>query len=359
MPVLPADATERERRAAAADADRRARADEQRLMLVALSLWRAEARTLDAALARAARSGDPRQTLAVLSAARRAYAAPDGMYYKAWVDGLTPPLTDAAVDAATRIVQQGERARAARGTGAPRGAGSQAVQRARRAAETAARAQAEAAAAEIGRTSARPVAAAERLVRDLIRTPAPAAPPATTATTATTAPALPPPPVRPGPRPAVPAPLPPPEGVWAQRLATLEPLLGKTLAGEVISSVRRGVALGVKTETIALSITRQARSSGKIAERRATLIATTEAHGARRSGEHQGALAAGMQRKRWRTTLGERSRQAHKDCEREGWIPIDATFQASGLEYPGQRPAPPEQVINCACLLEYLAPVGG
>lgn len=65
--------------------------------------------------------------------------------------------------------------------------------------------------------------------------------------------------------------------------------------------------------------------------------------------EHERALSTGiLNEKRWITQRDSRVRESHQLCEGQGWIPINERYR-NGLMYPGERPAPAEEVIGCRC----------
>jgi hypothetical protein len=142
--------------------------------------------------------------------------------------------------------------------------------------------------------------------------------------------------------------------VIAQRLETLVPLVGREAAAEIIRVVQAGREAGQSIRKVATSLVSEVHAT-ETTKVRATRIARTESIGLLNSLDHERALSTGVLReKRWLHQRDGRVRDSHIACGAQGWIPIGERF-SNGLQHPHERPAPPEEVINCRCSPVYRA----
>lgn len=139
-----------------------------------------------------------------------------------------------------------------------------------------------------------------------------------------------------------------------QRLDTLVPLIGRPMAERVLQVVRDGRLAGRSMAKVASELVSTVHSLSDD-RARATRIARTETIGLANATEF--ALASSrsfLTEKRWLDQQDGRVRDSHARNGRQGWIPMDQRFD-NGLLYPGERPAPPEEVIQCRCSCAFRA----
>lgn len=127
--------------------------------------------------------------------------------------------------------------------------------------------------------------------------------------------------------------------------------VGEASAARVTDAVRTSVEEGTSVNLLTKRI-RDDAFDGEITTARARRIARTETVGARNTGEFESARESGaLSMKTWLTSGDERVRDSHA-AQHDMTIPIDERFP-NGLMYPGEDGAPPEEVIQCRCLLLY------
>lgn len=90
---------------------------------------------------------------------------------------------------------------------------------------------------------------------------------------------------------------------------------------------------------------------GDIEQGRAVTIAKTETASAYGTGRMDAMKQAGFEYKSWLTANDEKVRLSHNECQEQGPILLDDDFD-NGLSYPGDPDGPPEEVINCRCVLQ-------
>jgi predicted ABC-type ATPase len=133
-----------------------------------------------------------------------------------------------------------------------------------------------------------------------------------------------------------------------QRLETLAPLIGRKAAEEVMAIIRAGREKGLSISKVAQNLVEHVHSI-EVNRKRAQTIARTETIGLVNMTEHERAVATGvLNEKRWVSQRDDRVRESHQRCEAEGWILIEQRY-SNGLMYPGERPAPAEEVVGCRC----------
>lgn len=86
-----------------------------------------------------------------------------------------------------------------------------------------------------------------------------------------------------------------------------------------------------------------------ITKGRAKTIARTEVHTAMNEGTNEGYKQSGLTLKTWVAVLDSATRDSHAEIDGEE-RPLDMPF-SNGLMYPGSPDGPPEEVINCRCVI--------
>ena len=82
---------------------------------------------------------------------------------------------------------------------------------------------------------------------------------------------------------------------------------------------------------------------------RALKIAKTETHNSVGAGTRATYAAANVKQKEWLTSIDGRERESHAEINREV-VDIDEAF-SNGLMYPGDASGPPEELVNCRCVM--------
>jgi hypothetical protein len=136
---------------------------------------------------------------------------------------------------------------------------------------------------------------------------------------------------------------------------------------EVFEDIRRelvqGHNQGDPTKTIADKVDRILDVSGSENWRnRAQTVAVTEVNGALNAGWFAGAVAQQTQlgeplAKKWIATHDSHTRADHRQADGQT-VPLLSPFIVgqSALLYPGDKSAPPEQIINCRCTAAVVEP---
>jgi hypothetical protein len=120
---------------------------------------------------------------------------------------------------------------------------------------------------------------------------------------------------------------------------------------EVIEKLRadvlRGLAEKQSPAALARRVTEAARAAkGTVGSR----VAETEATITLGTAMDSVFSALGYTMKRWVSQRDDAVRDTHEACDKQGWLPIGATF-TNGLKYPGQADAPLSEICNCRCFL--------
>lgn len=123
----------------------------------------------------------------------------------------------------------------------------------------------------------------------------------------------------------------------------------RALVNDIITA---GLQENLSLDDIAKEI--QSTIGGPEAASRALIIARTESHSAVQAGAMEAAQEDGMKYKEWIATNDERTRDSHRDAHGQV-VSIDEPFDVGGvqLDYPGDPSGPPEEVINCRCVVRY------
>ena len=119
-----------------------------------------------------------------------------------------------------------------------------------------------------------------------------------------------------------------------------------TLFEEIRSNVYEGIKSG---ETIP-EISSRVKSSFNVASNRAKIIARTETASLMSAQTQDVYKSEGVKMKQWIATIDEKTRESH--IQQNGQIvPMNTAF-SNGLMFPGDSDnGPPEEVINCRCVL--------
>jgi hypothetical protein len=131
----------------------------------------------------------------------------------------------------------------------------------------------------------------------------------------------------------------------------------ETTRRQIIGALDRGYQDGIGTAEIARNV--RGVVAG-LARFRAEAIARTETHGAANYGSDSAAKLTGLPLKReWLAAQDERTRESHAAADGQIVGPEDAfTVGSSWLMYPGDPSGPPEEVVNCRCVLGYIVDDG-
>lgn len=89
---------------------------------------------------------------------------------------------------------------------------------------------------------------------------------------------------------------------------------------------------------------------------RSQIIARTEVHTASTVASEEAAKATGVvEAKEWVAAEDARTREDHSEADGQV-VNIDSSFDVGGtkLAFPGEPAGPPEQVINCRCVVAYI-----
>lgn len=98
-------------------------------------------------------------------------------------------------------------------------------------------------------------------------------------------------------------------------------------------------------------VTDRVRKVFNVGLSRARTIARTEATIMTVGGAQAQADANGMKFKKWIAHEDEFTRESHSQAQREGWIPAEEPFKATGSMRPGDGSA--AEVVNCRCALRW------
>lgn len=115
-----------------------------------------------------------------------------------------------------------------------------------------------------------------------------------------------------------------------------------------------GVADGLSYEDIGRQV--KERMGGSVSASRALTIARTESHSALQSGSLETAKLSGViGKKQWLATRDGRERDSHSEANGQ-IVDIDAPFIVGDteLDFPGDPSGPPEEIINCRCVVQYI-----
>lgn len=141
---------------------------------------------------------------------------------------------------------------------------------------------------------------------------------------------------------------------WAKRRAgeKIAPDIAQTSKRKIRKVITDGLGNNDPPDVIARAIREKITS---LAVSRARTIARTETHAAAMTGEMEAVKADGLvETKEWVSSNDQRTRDDHADANGQT-VKLNKSFTVGGesLEYPGDPSGPPEQVINCRCILVY------
>jgi uncharacterized protein with gpF-like domain len=129
--------------------------------------------------------------------------------------------------------------------------------------------------------------------------------------------------------------------------------ISETTRDTIVTQVERGFAAGLGQEGVARMIR---QSVPEIARYRSRVIARTETHGAAGYGAHGAARETGLTlQKEWVAAEDERTRETHAALDGT-IVGMDDYFDVGGssAQYPGDPALPPEESINCRCVVAYI-----
>lgn len=296
MPVAERS-TERELALLAADADHRAELEEERYRALALTLLALEMAIILRALGNAQNVNDVSR---VFQIARLSLISPSGLARRRWVERFTALMRESAARVSKQFYDTRELPRS--------------VQRA-------IDIRAEELTSEVTQTTAQRLHVIESATQRVISGPGLVAPDAPEQRAAT----------------------------LEQRRASLVPLLGQASADRVIDILAAGRTQSVAKIARAVFTT---LNDPSVTRKRALTIARTESIGLQSTTEFELARDRGLTEKRWMNQGDDRVRLTHVACADQGWISIDARF-SNGLLFPGERPAPASETVNCRCTLVF------
>lgn len=125
-------------------------------------------------------------------------------------------------------------------------------------------------------------------------------------------------------------------------------MINSTVRRQLSESLREGIINGETIDELANRV----RDIYNMAGNRAKMIARTETTGAVNGGAFLYYREGGIRKKRWITALDEAVRESHQALH--GEIRMMEESFSNGLKFPGDD-GPPEEVINCRCVLDYVS----
>lgn len=129
--------------------------------------------------------------------------------------------------------------------------------------------------------------------------------------------------------------------------------VAETTRSQIVSAVARGYADGLGQAGVARYIS---DLIPEFTQARSALIARTETHGAANYGSNEAARETGLRlRREWISADDDRTRADHADANGT-IVGMDEAFDIGGssLMYPGDPSGPPEQTINCRCVVGFV-----
>lgn len=149
---------------------------------------------------------------------------------------------------------------------------------------------------------------------------------------------------------------------WARAEAAKK---AKPIAGTTQMDINRAIQKAYASESPETVVISDILSTRGYSNFRADTVARTETHNAAMYASFATAsdFAADeevIMKKVWSPTIDDRSREYHAQMESYGPIGMDELFEVQNpkggtdsMNAPGDQSAPPEQVINCRCVLTY------
>lgn len=133
--------------------------------------------------------------------------------------------------------------------------------------------------------------------------------------------------------------------------------ISQTTRRQIIDAISEGESQSLGVDATARLI--RERTGGTIASLRAAIIARTETHAAATFGGDAAVDATGIQniKREWMAVEDGRTRESHRAADGQR-VAMDEPFRVGGavLDRPGDPGAPPEETVNCRCVLGYIAP---
>lgn len=132
--------------------------------------------------------------------------------------------------------------------------------------------------------------------------------------------------------------------------------------GQIENAFENEEPLGAKSIDRMVEAYRQGwiRFRAETIARTETLKAVSQArHEALRQASESAGFDTDTVRRTWNATLDDRTRDTHADMDGQTVVGMDTPFESSSgaqLLYPGDPDAPPEEIINCRCVLTFEYP---
>jgi len=126
----------------------------------------------------------------------------------------------------------------------------------------------------------------------------------------------------------------------------------QSLYEQIQRSLLEGDKKGETMRELTKRVQKEFDSIKYISEDRAYTIAQTELLCASNKTQFRRLKSEGYATKRWVTSADELVRPSHKQCKKQGAVPINEPF-SNGLMYPGDLSAgKPDECLGCRCFLE-------
>lgn len=126
------------------------------------------------------------------------------------------------------------------------------------------------------------------------------------------------------------------------------------LTDEIVDVVQEAVTAGYEeSETISQIVDRIDSVYEFADESRAIRIARTETAGAANAGNNEALKRAGAEKKEWLSSRDNRTRETHVELDGQV-VGVNEKFispDGASLAFPGDPSGPPEEVINCRCVV--------
>ena len=132
------------------------------------------------------------------------------------------------------------------------------------------------------------------------------------------------------------------------RITRINRTIRRNLQDRTNAVLHEGIAQGLTMDQIGENVKDSVRDLYNMAASRAKRIARTEVTAAMNGGSLVYYKAIGATGKVWITANDEFVRETHRECQAQGQIGIDSSFDANGMQAPGDGDDPAE-VINCRC----------
>jgi len=136
----------------------------------------------------------------------------------------------------------------------------------------------------------------------------------------------------------------------------------RTTQDQIRAAIVAAEAAGLSQEELASQIRSgvpDLQGTGVVDPRsRSLIIARTEVHTASAAANEEAAKASGVvESKEWVSAEDDRTRPDHSDADGQT-VGLEESFSVGpvSLQFPGAPGGPPDQVINCRCVVAYVTP---